>query len=439
MTLVCDLLIQADTILTQDPDRTVIERGGIAITGDTITDIGTWDSIRPRYHAAKTLDLGRSLVMPGLVNAHTHAAMTLLRGVADDLPLMEWLTKHIFPVEQHLTSEIVELGALLACAEMTRFGTTAFCDMYLLEDATYRAVDRAGLRALGGEGIFMFPSPAYPDTNRGFEIVRELHEKWKAHPRIRQSVMPHAIYTTTPEILTRCRDIAEELTLPLHIHLAETASETRQCLETHGKRPLQYIHELGLLTPQTTLAHCVDLTDDEIALIAETGAVVAHNPESNMKLASGIADVPGMLRHGVRVSLGTDGAASNNALNMFTEMTSCALLHKVHGMDPTSAPAQVVLDMATLGGAGALHLNSVGALMPGMQADIIALDLDAPNLLPLHNPVSHAVYAATGAEVCMTMVAGEVLYNDGAYQKIDYPALVDEVRSLRDWVRSHLA
>jgi 5-methylthioadenosine/S-adenosylhomocysteine deaminase len=438
MTTVCDLLVRADQILTQNPLRTVIEQGGIAITGDTITDVGSWEEISSRYQPVNTLDLGNVLVMPGLVNAHTHAAMTLLRGVADDLPLMEWLTKHIFPVEQHLNREFVELGALLACAEMTRLGTTSFCDMYLLEDATYSAVDKAGLRILGGEGIFMFPSPAYPNTDRGFEIVKELHAKWKNHPRISQSVMPHAVYTTTPAILTRCRELAEELDLPINIHLGETPTETEQCLKAFGKRPVPYAHDLGLLSPRTTIAHAVDLTEAEIDLLAETGTVVAHNPESNMKLASGIANIPYMLEKGVRVSLGTDGAASNNALNMFTEMTSCALLHKVHSMDPTCAPAQSVLDMATLGGAAAMHRQDIGSIAPGMKADMIALDLNAPNLLPLHNPVSHAVYAATGAEVRMTMVSGEVLYNDGTYLRIDYPALVAEIRAVRDWVRSKL-
>ncbi|UZP68210.1 amidohydrolase [Desulfovibrio mangrovi] len=439
MTLVCDILVRADMILTQDPLRSIVEQGGIAITGNTIMDVGDWESINARYHAESTINLGNSLIMPGLVNAHTHAAMTLLRGVADDLPLMEWLTKHIFPVEQHLTAEFVELGALLACAEMTRLGTTSFCDMYLLEDATYSAVDKAGLRILGGEGIFMFPSPAYPNTERGFEIVRELHDKWKNHPRIAQSVMPHAVYTTTPEILTRCRELAEELDIPLNIHLGETVTETEQCLKAFGKRPVQYAHDLGLLSPRTTIAHAVDLTDAEIDLLAETGTVVAHNPESNMKLASGIANIPYMLEKGVKVSLGTDGAASNNALNMFTEMTSCALLHKVRCMDPTCAPAQAVLDMATIGGAAAMHRTDIGSIAPGMKADIIALDLNAPNLLPMHNPVSHAVYAATGAEVRMTMVAGQILYNDGKFLKIDYPSLVSEIRSLRDWVRGKLA
>lgn len=438
MPQVCDLLVQADTIITQDSSRTLLEQGGIAITGDTITAVGSWETISAAYQAETTIDLRHALVMPGLVNAHTHAAMTLLRGVADDLPLMEWLTKHIFPVEQHLNAEIVELGALLACAEMARLGTTSFCDMYLIEDATYKAVDKAGLRVLGGEGIFMFPSPAYPDTERGFAIIRELHETWKHHPRIRQAVMPHAVYTTTPDILSRCRDLAEEFDLPLHIHLAETAFETAQCIEMHGKRPVEHVHGLGLLGPRTTIAHGVDLTDDEIALLAKTKTIVAHNPESNMKLASGIANVPGMLHSNVRVSLGTDGAASNNALNMFTEMASCAMLHKVRTMDPTTVPAQTVLDMATLGGAATMGQPDIGSIEPGKKADIIALDLSAPNLQPLHNPVSHVVYAATGAEVCFTMVNGDIVYNDGSYRKIDYPTLMAEIRSVKRWVRDKL-
>ena len=434
----CDTLLFAEIIVTQDDNRSIINNGGIAISDGKILEIGNAHRIRAAYTSDNVVELPDSMLMPGLINSHTHAAMTILRGVADDLPLMDWLTDHIFPVEQNLTAKQVELGALLACAEMTRYGTTSFNDMYLIEDATYKAVDQSGLRVLGGEAIFMFPSPAYPDFDEGIKVVRELEKKWRSNSRIRQAVTPHAVYTTTPEILTTCRELAEELDLPLHIHLAETPTETKTCIESFGKRPVEYAHDLGLLSSRTTVAHAVDVTDDEIALLAETGTTVAHNPESNMKLASGMAPIEKMLAQGVNVTLGTDGAASNNALNMFSEMASCAFLHKVQSLDPTAASAQTVLDMATRNGARSMGQADLGSLETGKQADIIAIDLKQPNLLPMHSPVSQVVYAATGAEVHMSMVQGEILYHDGDYKKIDYSALVEDAKDVAKWVQKKI-
>lgn len=434
----CDTLLFAEIIVTQDETRSIIHNGGIAITDGTIVCIDAADTVRSQYTSENVMELGSSLLMPGLINSHTHAAMTLLRGAADDLPLMDWLNNHIFPVEQNLKAEQVELGALLACAEMTRYGTTSFTDMYLIEDATYKAVDQSGLRVLGGEALFMFPSPAYPDFDTGIALVRELESKWRNNPRIRQAVMPHAVYTTTPEILTTCREVAEELDLPIHIHLAETQTETQACIESFGKRPVEYAHSLGLLSERTTVAHAVDLTDDEITLLAETGTNVAHNPESNMKLASGMAPIEKMLAKGVNITLGTDGAASNNALNMFTEMASCAFLHKVQHLDPTVASAQTVLDMATCNGSRSMRQPDIGSLAVGQQADIIAIDLTQPNLLPMHNPVSQLVYATTGAEVHMSMVAGDILYQNGKYLRIDYPALIEAAKDVAKWVQKKI-
>lgn len=432
---VCDTILFAEIIVTQDDKRSIINNGGIAVSDGKIIEIGAADDIRAAYTSADVMELADSMLMPGLINSHTHASMTILRGAADDLPLMDWLNHHIFPVEQNLTAKQVELGALLACAEMTRYGTTSFNDMYLLEDATYNAVDKSGLRVLGGEALFMFPSPAYADFEEGIRVVRELEKKWRHNPRIRQAVTPHAVYTTTPEILTTCRELSEELDIPLHIHLAETPAETKACIDSFGKRPVEYAHDLGLLSSRTTVAHAVDVTDDEIALFAETGTNVAHSPESNMKLASGMAPVEKMIAQGVNVTLGTDGAASNNALNMFTEMASCAFMHKVKLLDPTVVSAQTVLDMATRNGARSMRQPDLGSLEAGKQADIIAIDLKQPNLLPMHNPVSQTVYATSGAEVHMSMVAGEILYQDGDYKKIDYPALIEDAKEVAKWVQ----
>ena len=360
--------------------------------------------------------------------------MTFLRGLADDMPLMDWLNQRIFPVEQKLTPELVRLGSLMGYAEMLRTGTTACVDMYLFEASVFEAAETAGLRCLGGEAVFAFPSAAFPGPEADLDATRALAEKYRGHDRLRVAVNPHSVYTTTAEILTACRDLAQELNLPLHIHLAETPSETQICLSAQGKRPTEYCRSLGLLDVPCTLAHVVDVTSEELDLLARKNAVVAHNPSSNMKLASGAAPVAAMLARGIRVGLGTDGAASNNRLNMFTEMGRAALMHKLTALDPTLLPAGQVLDMATLGGAAAMHDARLGSLAPGMAADCIALDLSEPNLQPMYNEVSHIVYAATGMETRMTMVGGEVLYNDGHFTRFDYPALRQEMRNVRRFV-----
>ena len=362
--------------------------------------------------------------------------MTFLRGLADDMPLMDWLQQKIFPVEQGLTPDLVRLGSLLGFAEMLRTGTTSCVDMYIFESAVLEAADKAGLRCLAGEGVFNFPSACCPDADAALACTREMAQRWAGHDRLHVAVMPHSVYTTTAAQLTACRELADELGLPLHIHLAETRQETALSLEQHGLRPVAHADRLGLLRPGTILAHVVDVDADEIALLARRGVSVVHNPSSNMKMASGVAPVPAMLDAGVRLALGSDGAASNNRLNMFTEMGRAALLHKAAG-DPETMPARTVLDMATRGGAAAMGGDG-GPLAVGRPADCIALDLSAPNMQPLFNAASHAVYAATGMEVALTMVAGEILYRDGRFTRFDYPALCAEVREMRRFVLRRL-
>lgn len=437
MSALCDYLLTSRWIVTQDENRTVLSDGAVAVDQGKILALGPREDILSAYQpreAKGRVDLGESVILPGLVNSHCHASMTLLRGLADDLPLMTWLNEHIFPVEQHLSPELVELGATLACAEMTATGATAFHDMYLLENAVAKAVDAAGLRAVVGEVVFGFPSPAYPDPQAALDLVRETAQTWRGHSRVRVAVKPHAVYTTDEAILQSCFALAEELDLVYEIHLAETIVETQQCLDKFGKRPVAYLGSLGILGPRTMIAHAVDLNEEEINRIANSRTRVAHMPESNMKLASGISPVPELLAAGVVVGIGTDGAASNNNLNMFTEMGSCALLHKVRTLDPTVMNAQTVLDMATINGGVCLGWPELGQLIPGRPADLVALDATRPNLQPLYNPVSHIVYSATGQETRLTMVEGEILYQDGAFTRIDYDGLLREIAEARKWV-----
>jgi 5-methylthioadenosine/S-adenosylhomocysteine deaminase len=427
----CDILLHAAVIVTQDAQRRVLEDASLAVERGLVAEVGPRADLTARWRPTRELDLGRALLLPGLVNAHTHAAMTLLRGLADDMPLMDWLNQRIFPVEQKLTPEMVRLGCLLGYAEMLRTGTTACMDMYLFEESVLQAAQEAGLRCTGGEAVFAFPSAACAGPEAALEATRALAAACEGQDRLRAAVNPHSVYTTTPEILAACRDLAAELHLPLHIHLAETPTETQLCVGAQGLRPVAYCERLGLLDLPCTLAPVVDVTPRALDLLARKRAAVAPHPSSNMKLASGAAPVAAMLERGMAVGLGTDGAASNNRLNMFTEMGRAALLHKLTGHDPTLLPAGQALDMATLGGAAALHDPRLGALAPGMAADCVALDLDAPNLLPLYNPVSQLVYAATGMETRLTMVGGEILYQDGRFTRFDYPALCAAVRDMR--------
>ena len=434
----CDSLFHAARILTQDAGRTILEDAALAVRDGQIAAVGPLAELETQWQPDRRVDLPNMLLMPGLVNAHTHAAMTFLRGLADDMPLMEWLQQRIFPVEQALTPHIVRVGSLMGYAEMLRTGTTACIDMYIFEQAVFEAARMAGLRCLGGEAVFDFPSACCPTPQAALEATRALAETWKDAPLLRVAVNPHSVYTTSEKTLEACLRLADDLHLPLHIHLAETTDETAMCLEQHHRRPVAHADACGLLRPGTILAHVVDVNNEEIALLADRGVCVAHNPSSNMKLASGSAPLPAMLRAGLSIALGTDGAASNNQLNMFTEMGRAALLHKLAGKNPTVTTAQEVLDMATLGGAAAFDAP-LGRLEPGAAADFIALDLDCPNLRPMYNPVSHAVYAATGAEVRLTVVAGRILYQDGRCTTFDDEALCREIDAVRDCVVRTLA
>lgn len=434
---VCDTLYTADYVVTQNEGRDIIERGAVAVCEDHILCVGHTDILEILYPDARRVDMGNAVIMPGLINAHTHVSMSLLRGYSDDKALMDWLTKDIFPQEAKLTPELVELGARFSLAEMLRSGTTAFYDMYMWEDAVFRAADSMGMRAVLGENVTQyFPSLSCKDREAYFDLVRWQAEAWKGHPRIRQAVLPHALYTTSPELLRQCYELAEETGSLFGMHLAETASETEICLKEHGMRPIPYCNSLGLLQPGSTFFHVVHADEHDMELLSEGRCAVVHNPASNMKLASGVAPIGTFRNYRIPVGLGTDGPASNNAQNMLREMYLASLLQKVTTLDPTACPAQTALDLATRGGSEALHCPLIGTLEPGMKADFIALDLSSPNMQPVHNIVSNIVYAAYGAENRLTVVDGKELYRDGKFLTCDYEALRQEIQQALTWVRS---
>jgi len=349
---------------------------------------------------------------------------------------MTWLNEYIFPAEAALDAEQVERGALLACAEMILSGTTTFCDMYLFEAAVARAAQKAGMRAVVGEVLFDFPSPSYGDIENGFAWTQELIASFRGDPLITVAVEPHSPYLCRPELLTRAFGLAERHSLPVVIHLSETAGEVETIRRRYGRTPVGHLAALGLLAPNLLACHCVALTEADIGLLQQHGVKVSHNPESNMKLASGIAPVPRLVAAGICVGLGTDGAASNNNLDLFQEMDTAAKLHKGHGLDPSVLDATTVLRMATIDAARALGLDGrTGSLEPGKQADLIILDMRQPHLVPMYHPASHLVYAARGSDVTTVIIDGRCVMRDRRILTFDVEAAMDEVNRLAGGIR----
>jgi 5-methylthioadenosine/S-adenosylhomocysteine deaminase len=375
------------------------------------------------------------IVMPGLINTHTHAPMSLFRGMADDLPLITWLKDYIFPAEaKFVNREFVYIGSLLSAWEMTKSGTTAFCDGYFFEDEVGRAACEVGIRAWIGEGILQYPSPSLSDPKRTIEHARKFIERWLKGGLVKPTVFPHAIYTCTPEILKAAYALAQEYGLLFQIHLSETAAEVEQVKKDFSMSPVELLESLGCLSERTLAAHCVVLSSEEIALLAKRKVSVSHNAESNMKLASGIAPVPEMIEAGVNVSIGTDGCASNNNLDIIGEISSVAKLHKINCMDASVLDECTALAMVTENGAKALQFDG-GRLEPGRPADITVLDGKAPNLVPVHNPISHIVYAATGANVKDVVIDGKIIVRNFKSLTVDEEALIRECRSIQEHIQ----
>ncbi|HEY7112397.1 MAG TPA: amidohydrolase [Thermoanaerobaculia bacterium] len=416
-----DLLVLGGAILTLDAADTIVASGAVAVRDGRIAAVGPRRTIERGFRARRKIEARGHLVLPGLVNAHTHVAMTLLRGVRDDRDLMTWLTKYIFPLEARFVSPaFVRCGALLACWEMIASGTTAFADGYLYADEVARAADAAGLRAFPGQGIFDGATPDASDAAAGLARAERLLARWRGHARVTPALFPHAAYTAGPETLRKAQRLAERYDAPLLTHLAESAGEVAAVRERYGTTPVRHLAALGVLDARVTAAHCVVVDEEEIALLARSGAGVAHCAESNMKLASGVAPVARLLAAGVPVGLGTDGAASNNDLDLIGEMGSVARLHKIAALDPTAAPARTVLRMATMGSAAALHRErELGSLEAGKRADLIVVETSAPNAVPLYDPYAYLVYAARADAVRTVVVEGRVLMEKRRLETLD--------------------
>jgi len=423
-----DLMITGDFLLPMD-GQDPLNDAGVVVKGDRILAVGKRSDLCSKYESEKILDMPGHLIMPGLINTHTHAAMSLFRGLADDLPLMDWLSHYIFPAEKRIDSRLVDLGTRLACLEMIRTGTTTFKDMYLYEESVAEAAAQMGMRGVVGEVLYDFPSPNYGPPEAGLSYARKMIEKWKGHSLVRVAVEPHSPYTCSPDLLEKANEIAVKERCLLVIHLSETRDEVEQIKQRYGTTPVRHLERLGILGPHLLAVHCVCLDDEEIRILAEHQVKVAHCPESNMKLAAGIAPVPGLLEAGVTVGLGTDGCASNNNLDMFQEMDMAAKLHKVATLDPTVMDAQTTLEMATIRAARALGIeDEVGSLEPGKKADIICLDLNQPHLTPLYHIPSQIVYAASGLDVDTVIINGEIRLQNRCFTQCDPREILREVK-----------
>ena len=426
-----ELIVSGQYLMPTWRHKDVIIDGAIAVSGDTIVETGSRNDLLSRFPHAQEIYEPHGLIMPGLINTHTHAPMACFRGFADDLPLMTWLQDHIFPVEAQLTSEIVYDSTLLSIIEMIKSGTTSFCDMNLFAKDVAEAAEKSGIRCWVGEVLYDFPSPSYGELQDGFKYVEEMFAAYKNHPLVSVTVDPHSVYTCSPSLLKQCHQLAEKHQSLYVIHLSESHDEVANCREQYGTSPVRHLDSLGVLNNRTLAAHCVKLDSEEISLLSQRQVRVSHCVESNMKLASGIAPVPQLLEQGVLVSIGTDGSASNNDVDMFSEMSSVAKIHKAILMDPTTMDAETTLHAATLGGAAALNAQTrIGTLTPGKKADLIVLDLNQPHLIPIYNIPSHLVYAARGADVIHSIINGRIIMENRQIKTVDETAIISRMQEI---------
>ncbi len=429
-----DLLVKDGFIVCMDNDRTILKKGSIVVKDGKIQEIADSEKLNKKYIPRKIIDATNKLLMPGLVNTHTHSSMTVFRGYSDDMPLHEWLTKYLFPAEsKYMNKEVVRAGAELAIIEMLRSGTTTFNDMYYYQDETVKAAKEIGMRAIISESLMDLPAPNSPTPQEGIKYIHKLMGKYKNDPLIRIGVAVHSPYTCAPELLVEAKKLADQYNAPYHIHVSETQWEMDLIREKYQLTPVQYLDSLGVLDDKMIAAHCVHLTDEDIQILKKRKVGVAHNPESNMKLSSGVARIPELVKNNVAVGIGTDGVASNNNLDMFEEVHSAALLHKLAWGDPTAAKAKTMLKLATISGAKVLGMEEeIGSIEVGKKADIILLDLNNTHLIPLYNAYSQLVYSARGSDVTDVIIDGKIVMENNKILTIDENLVKEKVRKLGD-------
>jgi 5-methylthioadenosine/S-adenosylhomocysteine deaminase len=430
-----DLVVRNGTVVTVDSARRVIAGGAVAVDAGRIVAVGPAPEVDAAFRGRDVLDASGSLVIPGLINAHGHAPMVMFRGVADDLRLMEWLTKYIFPAEaKNVSAPFVRTATKLAALEMIRSGTTTFVDMYYFEDQVAEAAKEAGIRGVLGSTVIEVPGGA-PDAKTVPDALANAErflKRWAGDPLVVPAVAPHSAYLCSPETLKSVKALADRYQAPILIHLSEVGDEVKTIKERYGKTTTEHLRDLGFLRKGVLGAHGVWLSESDRAILKAADVGIAHCPQSNMKLSSGAAPVKAMLAEGMRLGLGTDGAASNNDLDMFEEMDSAAMLAKHASGDPTAAPAPAVLEMATLGGARALGLEDrLGSLEVGKRADVVVVSLAAPRLHPLYDPVSHLVYVAKGADVRDVVIEGRVVMRDRKVLTMDEAAVIRDAEAMR--------
>ena len=424
------LIITNGIVVTMDAAGRTIENGAVAIDGTNIVAVDSADAIARQFRGAETIDATGQVVMPGLVNTHTHAPMVLYRGLADDMGLMDWLTKYIFPAEAKTVSpEFVRAGTRLAALEMIQSGTTTYADMYYFEEEIARETKTAGLRGVLGQTVIQFPVADAKTPADALARAERFIQQFQNDPLIVPAVAPHAIYTLDEPTLRSARELSKRYGVPTLIHLAETRDEVKMAQERFHASPVGYLDRLGFLGAGVLAAHASWVSEPEAAILQSRGVSVSHNPESNMKLASGTAPVPAFLKAGVAVGLATDGAASNNDLDMFEAMRTASLLHKLQTGDPQAVSARTALEMATRGGARALGMSAqIGSLEPGKRADVIVVGMSAARQTPMYNPLSHLVYATRGDDVRTTIVNGQVLMRDKKVLTLNEASVLAEAR-----------
>jgi 5-methylthioadenosine/S-adenosylhomocysteine deaminase len=431
------LVVIGGTVVTQNAAREIVAPGSVAIDGTDIVEVGAADAIAARYRAAETIEARGDIILPGLINTHTHAPMVMYRGLADDLALMDWLQKYIFPAEAKTVSpELVRIGTRLAALEMIESGTTTFADMYYFEEEIAKAAVEAGLRGVLGQTIIQFPVADAKTPADGLARAERFIQEFKDNGLVVPAVAPHALYTNDRDSLIAAAELGRKYGVPVIIHFAETEEEVRLAREKFNATPAAYLESIGFWGPSTLAAHAIWVTDEDIAILKRRDIGLAHNPESNMKLSSGAAPVVKYLAAGVALGLGTDGAASNNDLDMFEAMRQASFLAKHVTRDPTAVPARAALDLATIGGARALHMEPrIGSLAAGKRADLITVSMRAARQTPIYDPISHLVYVTRGDDVRTTIVNGRVLMKDRQLRTLNRETVLADANRLASKVR----